>query len=103
MTNKTTKETTMNILDVFKKNEVQLRSFGCAFNDVEEIEEHYEEKYNPFTKRKIDTFLDCDFFNGSAPTVLNFIADEMTKMSNRKFRVYSQPDLDFGCMVYKVE
>jgi len=93
----------MNILDIFKKNEVQLRSFGCAFNEVDEIEEYYEEKYNPFTKRKIDTFLDCDFFNGSAPTVLNFIADEMTKMSNRKFRVYAKPDLDVGCMMYKVE
>ena len=94
----------MDILKIFKDNEEMLRNqFCCAFNKVSEIEECYEEVYNPFTKRKIDTFLDCDFFNGSAPTVLNFIADEMSKISNRKFRVYAKPDLDFGCMVYKVE
>ena len=92
-----------NILKIFKDNEDQLREFGCAYNDVSEIEEYYEEEYNPFTRRDVSIFYDCDFFNGSAPTVLNFIADKMTEAGNRIFRVYEKPDRHLGCFKYKIE
>ena len=94
----------MDILKIFKDNEEMLRTqFCCAFNKVSEIEECYEEIYNPFTKRKVAIFYDYDFFNGNAKSTLNFIVDKMNKSGNRIYRVYEKLDRDFGCMKYKVE
>ena len=91
-------------LKIFKDNEDILRGqFGCAFNNIDEIEDCCEEQYNFFTRRNIVVFYDRDFFNGSIKTVLNFIADKMTKASNRIYRVYGKPDKLLECMTYKVE
>ena len=86
---------------ILKDNEDTLRMEYSIAGDIEDI--NFEEKYNFYTKRNVIIFFDNDFMNGNARSICNFIADKMSKNTNRIFRVYEKDSNLYGCRLYKVE